>query len=295
MGLGKTITCISLIAATLPNARTFAEQPLPPLIPPVTPNMQDLSLKTANFAGAVWGMPDAVNISEPTSGKAKAESTKHQQQLELDYIRCRRLKARSRATLIVCPLSTVVNWEEQLREHWAGEVTILGGGSCCPSAPPPVPGSSQGSTSTTAECTISPNTKDTPLSSGVAGVPRKTGSPLRIYVYHGNSRRPDPAFIANFDVVITTYSTLATEYSKQTRSIMSQEAEEDEGESSEGNLGNGTLEVDESNNPIIKLPAAKEKKGMKRKLASSLLCGSLEAASPLQSIHWFRVVLDEAQ
>jgi len=63
----------------------------------------------------------------------------------------------------------------------------------------------------------------------------KKAAPLRVYVYHGNARRLDPTFLADFDVVITTYSTLATEYSEQTRSL----EEGDEVASDSGNEANG--------------------------------------------------------
>ncbi len=46
---------------------------------------------------------------------------------------------------------------------------------------------------------------------------------LKVYIYHGSSRRADPSFIAEFDVVITSYNTLAQEFSK-----MSAVAGEDE-------------------------------------------------------------------
>ena len=56
-----------------------------------------------------------------------------------------------------------------------------------------------------------------------------------------------------------------------------------------------TKPIDDNGNVIIKIPRAKEKKGIKRKKNLALLSGVAEATSPLQSIHWFRVVLDEAQ
>ncbi|EEB95980.1 hypothetical protein MPER_04964 [Moniliophthora perniciosa FA553] len=86
---------------------------------------------------------------------------------------------------------------------------------------------------------------------------------------------------------MTTYATLASEYSKQNRSIASAEVEEEgDGVDSDG-VG---MDIDEAGNPIVKLPKAKS--GKKRKKP----CGPCpsEATSALQSIHWFRVVLDEA-
>jgi SNF2 family DNA or RNA helicase len=113
-----------------------------------------------------------------------------------------------------------------------------------------------------------------------------------VYVYHGNARRPDPAFLADFDAVITTYATLASEFSKQNRSATSADDDDDDYNSSEGA---GGVDIDEHGNQVLRLPKTK-KGGLKRKKPSALASnGSSETASPLQSIHWFRVILDEAQ
>ena len=272
MGLGKTISCVALIAATLHSARTFASVPLesPPPPPPAEP-----ALSSDHFAGSVWGMPSAT--PEPMSAKNKAKVARRNDKLEAEYVRQCRLKAKSRATLIVCPLSTVVNWEEQFREHWRGEVEVVGGSGVCTSsvatpAMPSTPSSSQ--------------TSDSDVKPTVGRV--REGTPIRVYVYHGNARKPDPTFLADFDAVITTYSTLAVEFSKQTKSLEGgDEDEEDAGVSSDG-----CAETDERGNMIVKLGKPKKIGAKKRKKA----CGSAaEASSPLQSVYWFRVVLDEAQ
>ena len=85
---------------------------------------------------------------------------------------------------------------------------------------------------------------------------------------------------------MTTYATLASEYSKQSRSIANNEAEEDGNNS--GGVDSDSVELDDAGNPIIKLTKTKKRKKP---------CGPCpnEATSPLQSVHWFRVVLDEAQ
>ena len=64
-----------------------------------------------------------------------------------------------RATLVIAPLSTVSNWEEQLNDH------------------------------------VQPNV-------------------VNYYVYHGSTRNGSHCNISNFDIVITTYQTLAFEYSR---------------------------------------------------------------------------------
>jgi hypothetical protein len=226
-------------------------------------------------------MPD---LSDgPSLSKGKAKAAKLQTRIEADYTRVSRIKAKSRATLIICPLSTVSNWEDQFREHWRGEVTVIGGaGGICSSLvshaqQPP----SQSSMLHDAKLDVDA------LSSGRTCAAR----PLRVYVYHGNARRPEPSFLADFDAVITTYATLASEFSKQSRSIASAGMEDDE----EDGSSDGGVDIDERGNQVLRLPKVK-KTGLKRKKSSGLLgLGAVEAASALQSIHWFRVVLDEAQ
>ncbi|KAI9826271.1 MAG: hypothetical protein M1826_006693 [Phylliscum demangeonii] len=90
-----------------------------------------------------------------------------------------------KTTLLISPLSTVANWEEQIKAH------------------------------------LAPDT-------------------LSYYIYHGTSRCGDPDQLAKYDLVITTYSVVSSDFSKRSK----------------------------------KLKHA--------------------AASPLQQLNWFRVVLDEA-
>lgn len=187
---------------------------------------------------------------------------------------------KSRATLIICPLSTVVNWEDQLKDHWRGEVTVCGGqSSVLPSVSQP---STSGlSTPTGSQLDIKAEEKKSSL-----GRVRE-GPVLRVYVYHGNSRRCEPTFLADFDAVITTYATLASEFSKQTKSL--EAADDDDDEDGDAVNSEGFIEVDNFGQPVTKSKGKKAKK--RKKVAGS----AVEATSPLQSIHWFRVVLDEAQ
>ena len=251
MGLGKTITCVSLIASTLPAACAFGNSPLAPRPPPPITHPEP-ALTASHFQGAVWNMPDSSHGSGKSKGKGKMEEKKEVE----EYNRACRIKVKSRGTLIVCPLSTVVNWEDQFKEHWAGEVAVVGGNS------------------------------------GVCGTvtnrQKKPGtSAIRVYVYHGNARTPDPAFLADFDAVITTYATLASEFSKQNRSGGG--VEEDEDEESDGGP-----DVDESGQPVFANGSSSLKKG-KSKGTKRKKGGGPEQSSPLQMVHWFRVVLDEAQ
>ncbi|KAI0361389.1 hypothetical protein OH77DRAFT_1417643 [Trametes cingulata] len=276
MGLGKTITCVSLIAATMRSARAFAEAPLtPPQTPP--PNSSDPPLLASHFQGSVWNIPPMASAPAGNSSKAKAKAAREQDRVEAQYTRACRIKMKSRATLIICPLSTVVNWEDQFKEHWRGEVIVCGGqGGSNPSSQPPT---SALSTPTGSQVDIKPDVKP-PIGR------IREGPPLRVYVYHGNSRRLDPAFLADFDAVITTYSTLASEFSKQTRSLEAADDDEDE----DGASSDGFIEVDETGRPVGRPPKAKKAAKKRKKVAGPLV----EATSPLQSIHWFRVVLDEA-
>ncbi|KAF8634441.1 hypothetical protein AX15_000890 [Amanita polypyramis BW_CC] len=257
MGLGKTITCVSLIAATLDSARAFIAKPIDPL--PTPPDMASLQDRVTS----------AQNAYEAAKGKAKA--ARAQEKFEAEYARASRIKIKSRASLIVCPLSTVSNWEEQFQEHWKGEVSVFGGSSgICINAPYP----------------------DKATEEKAAKRSRvREGTPLRIYIYHGNARRPDPAFLADFDAVITTYATLASEFSKQNRCFAVGEEEEEEARSSDGA---SLVEVDECGNPFLKPPKPKKNALKRKKSTLAAISNGLDSTSPLQSIHWFRVVLDEA-
>jgi len=299
MGLGKTITCVSLIAATLQSARNFAAQPLDP------PPRSTRHLSAAHFAGSVFGMPDT-----SSKGKKAKKADREQEKTEVDYVRACRIKARSRATLIICPLSTVANWEEQFREHWRGEVTVVGGSGIAASAAAAAASFSTNllDSMPAGVSTTQASTSNSTTSISTAHAPTKPeksvrdSTPLRVYVYHGNARRPDLEFLAGFDAVVTTYATLASEFSKQNKSAQIQ-GEEGDGGSSDDGMDRGKLGGDEDSE-IAELqtggmslgatkPAAKTG-GTKRKKPMTTV-SSTEITSPLQSIHWFRVVLDEAQ
>ncbi|OJD32167.1 swi snf-related matrix-associated actin-dependent regulator of chromatin subfamily a member 3-like 1 [Diplodia corticola] len=107
MGLGKTLTVLSLIAATMQDALEFSSK-MPPQIP---------------------GAP--------------------------------LIKCNSKATLLICPVSTVANWQEQVNMHV------------------------------------------------------KSGA-MSYYIYHGPNRLDDPKELARYDLVISTYSVVATEHDKAT-------------------------------------------------------------------------------
>ncbi|KAK1256066.1 hypothetical protein MKX07_008325 [Trichoderma sp. CBMAI-0711] len=83
MGLGKTLSILSLIASTMDEARQF--QHLPPEQP-----------------------------SAPETRQAKCDLGAAQAPLGLTS-----LTRNTKSTLIICPLSTITNWEEQIKQHTA--------------------------------------------------------------------------------------------------------------------------------------------------------------------------------
>ncbi|KAK5651556.1 hypothetical protein OQA88_11921 [Cercophora sp. LCS_1] len=81
MGLGKTLSMLSLITSTLPAASRWEMlEPIQPKAPEKKVNQWDMPPKTQSFPLT----PLVLN---------------------------------GRATLLICPLSTVTNWEEQLKQH----------------------------------------------------------------------------------------------------------------------------------------------------------------------------------
>lgn len=84
MGLGKTLTTISLVASTYKEARDFGSSPL----------VQDTD-------------DDEPMLIGDSRNRRSAEQARREE-----------LRCRSRATLLVCPLTVIANWETQIREHW---------------------------------------------------------------------------------------------------------------------------------------------------------------------------------
>ncbi|KAG0230048.1 hypothetical protein BGW41_002636 [Actinomortierella wolfii] len=172
MGLGKTLTIIALIMTTLVRPKKE--------IPP------DAFQHAPDFLGT--GEEVTVFESPPSPTLRPLQPTAPRKPLKR---RLTNTREKSHGTLIVCPLSTVQNWEEQFGAHLS------------------------------------------------------QGSNTHVYVYHGGTRVSDPRYLAQFDVVITTYNLLGSEYSRECKGR-------------------------DSENGPSKHPSA------------------------LQSVDWFRVVLDEA-
>lgn len=285
MGLGKSLSIVSLIASTIGTARKFEVIPLePPNLPSDADTSSIIDLDAAHFQGSVYGMP--VSGSKVTA-KQKSDNS-HKKEIEAQqYARRMRITVRTRGTLIVCPLTTVSNWEDQLLEHWAGPVTVQTANS----------GAGDKGIKRNGRAALNAQMKKEKKEKNAfsdSDEDKDEQETLRVYVYHGNTRNMDPEFIADFDVVITTFSTLATEFSKQTRTaegVTAGKKEEEEEDS------DGIMEVDANGAPAPKLSEDKPKKRKRTKASSTqfALAKESEVTSPLQQIEWFRVVLDEAQ
>lgn len=122
MGLGKTLSILSLVVQTLDDASEWTK-----MTPSVAPHHSDQSHTKK-------GRNAQLPACEPTS-----------------------LVLNSKATLLVSPLSTISNWEEQIKQHL-------------------VPGT------------------------------------LKYYIYHGASRIKDINKLSEYDLVITTYGSVASEF-----------------------------------------------------------------------------------
>ncbi|PWN52623.1 hypothetical protein IE53DRAFT_311733 [Violaceomyces palustris] len=243
MGLGKTITVISLIALTLADARAFGQSDLVPHDrQSKVHTTSGLSKKGDQDDDSDEGISVSVFGAPPPAKKARGSAkgkkgTKARKAIEA--IRRKHLEIRSRATLIVCPLSVVSNWEDQIKEHWSSQ------------------------------------------------------SQPSIYVYHGPSRLTNTIALADYDIVLTTYSTLGTEFANQRTWVEDSKGGPD-GKASEQNSDNSSEDDDgimlvDGNGIPLEESSKKKKAKRKRKFDPAR-----EAPNTLQRIEWFRIVLDEA-
>ncbi|GAA6036158.1 hypothetical protein JCM8097_006646, partial [Rhodosporidiobolus ruineniae] len=353
MGLGKTIVVISLVCTTLPDARLWA------LKAPTSDTHDERFDETisaadranagrSDFSSHLWGLGGATtgsdNGGKPLSKKKQAKQRREKLKSEQVAARFARLEVRSRATLIVCPLSTVQNWESQFEEHTrvvveedgeGGKVVRVRGEDEEDEEEKPkkrdVKGKGkkrrvvdddeedEGSTpvATTSAATT---TDDESMKEGMddsdsgedvkpklGGKSAKSSSSslkkdkkgkkkpaLSIYIYHGNARLADPRKLADHDVVITTFSTLGTEYSRQERAEEEREDEEEREQKRKREEDEGIIEVfgfGADGQVLMKPPGAEEEEKPKKRKRKRVE-GS--GVSPLQAVQWFRVVLDEA-
>ncbi|GAA5861119.1 hypothetical protein JCM3774_002196 [Rhodotorula dairenensis] len=324
MGLGKTIVVISLVCTTLDEAREWAKEA--PTMDKLDSRFDD-KVKASDVQGRLIGVGDfqsripgadlngGTSSGRPLSKKKQAKQRREKAKEEAVQLRHEKLVCRSRATLIVCPLSTVQNWESQFEEHTAAvERDSHGGKSIRIEADSEVRkalkrkmrvADSDEDEDFVDKDDDSDDISDSSMKSDSFAGGRKKKSALRIYIYHGASRCDDPRRLADHDVVITTFSTLATEYSKQVRADEEREDEEELAAKRAAEEEDGIVEVFGfgPNGEILTSPpgqdaeaaqkAAKEKeKKAKAKRKRKRVEGT--GVSPLQAIQWFRVVLDEA-
>ncbi|KAB5523936.1 SNF2 family N-terminal domain-containing protein [Coniochaeta sp. 2T2.1] len=127
MGLGKTLSILSLVTSTRDEAAKYET------LQPVQPETQE------------------------------KKQSNHQRSFELPKAQpapLTRLSHNGKGTLLICPLSTIANWEEQMKQH------------------------------------IKPGT-------------------LSYHIYHGQNRLRDANLLSKFDLVVTTYGSVASECSSR--------------------------------------------------------------------------------
>ncbi|XP_010528780.1 PREDICTED: helicase-like transcription factor CHR28 [Tarenaya hassleriana] len=112
-------------------------------------------------------------------------------------------------------------------------------------------------------------------------------SKLSVLIYHGGNRTKDPVELAQYDVVLTTYSIVTNEVPKQP---LVDEDELDEKNTEKYGLTSG-FSTDRKRKDAAATSKKSKKKGRKRIDDSSIDpdCGTLAR------VGWLRVVLDEAQ
>ncbi|KAI5475860.1 DNA repair protein rad5 [Pseudohyphozyma bogoriensis] len=292
MGLGKTIVVISLVATTLEEAKIWAQgKPEKDKVDKRFDGVGDKKKpKLDDFKSQLYGVePNAAlssflgthnQSSKPLSKKKEAKLKREQKRADAADSRFEKLVTKSRATLIVCPLSTVQNWESQFEEH------VVKGENSSSFEIPIEKGWGDGEEEDKKPLRGKAKAREMELERER----QKGRGAISVYVYHGNSRLQDAVKLADYDVVITTFSTLGTEYSRQVRA--EEEREEEAKEKSEDS--DDALEVYDENGFLLTKPKVEEtdSKDGKRKRKRKKIEGS--GLSPLQQIQWFRVVLDEA-
>ena len=245
MGLGKTLAAIALIATTASDALRFQESGegdegggSTSNDAGGTPRLEsgayddddgdDGDVTIEDFTINVHGAPPP---KRPRPGKPKKKGKRQERREAVEEARRADIVTRSRATLVVLPLTLVSAWEGQLDEHWSDE--------------------------------------DRPS----------------VCIYHGPGRLTDAAAIADHDIVMTTYATLASEYAQ---SIADEEGEA-VGEGGSGATSGAVSDADDAF--LVDAKAGRGKGGATGKKRKT---GEERTKSAIQQIEWFRIVLDEA-
>ncbi|SCV70683.1 BQ2448_3445 [Microbotryum intermedium] len=307
MGLGKTIAIIALVATTLDDARKWYTEPIDResrdarVDSLVTKAAAPPKLGLGDFSGRTYGFVEygdptaSASTGRPLSKKKQAAAKREQKREHAIAARHNRLVTRSRATLIVCPLSTVQNWESQFEEHTGyadGRVYRVTSGL------PKLESDDEYGDSGGSDGSEDYKPRPKLERNGKKSTPAAEERAIKVYVYHGNHRIQDPIRLADHDVVVTTFSTLGTEFSRQSRAEDEREAEEASAQASREGSSDDLLEVfalgpngeqveTKAGDPIVKAGKPTKPKRKRRKPEG-------DGASPLQQIEWYRVVLDEA-
>jgi len=255
MGLGKTLVGISLIASTAKEAADFEKHgdtgeeeqaDIKKVIPANTAidSDDDDEVTIEDFTINVHGAPPTKKARQ---SKPKKRGKREQKKEDAEITRKGEIVARSRATLVVLPLTLVSAWEGQVDEHWGAE--------------------------------------DRPS----------------VYIYHGTGRLTNAKEIADHDLVLTTYSTLATEYANSMAEEDGSDADEDEDGTSKTTEDDEITLVDSNGNAVDLRTSAekaeywkKQEERRKREKKRKRKAVGDSVISPLQQIEWFRIILDEA-
>jgi len=123
---------------------------------------------------------------------------------------------------------------------------------------------------------------------------------LSVYKYYGSNRTRDPAVLANYDIVVTTYAILASDLARSNAEVSERNDSIADEEDSSGVMMNEEDQSDkfndtkEANVVGAKLGKKAASKSSKKKPRSFSKLSAGECSHPTSRVHWWRVVLDES-